>query len=151
MRITSPTGKFTFAVLYVCLSLLLGVGTSAILGAAAGLLVMTAVLVAAVIVGVRTFRGTDEEPAPVRPLWKMTARPTWGWVLAALLLIQGVGTLAAVDRLGDSALWPGVSASCSPEPMPTRRSASLGADRTVAWALVLGCTSPDHRFNGSGQ
>lgn len=104
MRIISPTGKFTFAVLYICLSVLVGVSTSAILGAPAGLLVMAAILVAAVIVGARTFRGTGEEHAPSRPLWQMTARPTGGWILAGLLLSQGVGTFAAVDRLGYSAV-----------------------------------------------
>lgn len=56
-------------------------------------LVMNAIVVAVVAVGCRSFRGRGEDVAAPRPWWRMTARPTAGFVIAALVLVNAAGAV----------------------------------------------------------
>ncbi|GAA0421303.1 hypothetical protein [Leifsonia naganoensis] len=101
-RITSPQGKVTYVVVGYVVAL-----TAAVVGAlaaspAVGVVVYSVVVVLLVWCGTRLFRGEGEDPNGTRPMWRMTARPTAGFVLAILLILQAASTAinaASAQRL----------------------------------------------------
>jgi hypothetical protein len=53
------------------------------------------------VVAVRSFRGAEEQVRPARAWWRVTARPTSGFVLGALLILSAVTTpFAPVAHVG---------------------------------------------------
>ncbi|MBA8815495.1 hypothetical protein FHX48_000547 [Microbacterium halimionae] len=69
----------------------ISLGITAFVGAtnfSLGYFLGTAVMGTAVIFCVRTFRGVDEQSAPPRAWWRMTSRPTAGYLLGVLFLAQ---------------------------------------------------------------
>jgi hypothetical protein len=87
-RITEPMGK----VAYVVGATVVGVFLVLLLVSSPlpDELVAAAYFVAWVAVGVRVFRGAGEQVEAPRAWWRMTSRPTAGFVLAAVL---GLGVL----------------------------------------------------------
>ena len=53
-------------------------------------------VVTAVYVGVRAFRGEGEEIAPSRPWWRMSAKPTASFVLASYFIVRSAFSAAAL-------------------------------------------------------
>lgn len=92
IRITSPQSKVTFIVLgflavtVVTLLAALAVDVSAALFLAYGSLCIV------VVTGARLFRGDGEDRAAPRAPWRMTAKPTTGFVLAGAFVLQAVST-----------------------------------------------------------
>jgi hypothetical protein len=64
------------------------------------LLLETALIVAFVVVGVRSFRGEVELVAPPRPWWRWTGRPKAGFWLATLFTANAVLLVANATRGG---------------------------------------------------
>ena len=59
-----------------------------------------AMLAFGVYVGTRIFRGQGEEIAPPRPWWRMSARPTASFVLAAVFAVRSAfAAIAAVNAI----------------------------------------------------
>lgn len=75
-------------------SIFLGVSVSVTLiaGSAAGIVTALILTLGMVALFVRIFRG-EGEPLPPRPLWKLTAKPTAGFVVAAIFAVQAVSLL----------------------------------------------------------
>ncbi|MGJ4845999.1 hypothetical protein [Leifsonia sp. Le1] len=89
-RITSPQAKATFVVLGWTAS-----GVAALFGALAlsvtgGVILYCATLGAVIVFGARVFRGEEEDAVAPRPLWRMTAKPTAGFLLAGFFAFQAV-------------------------------------------------------------
>ncbi|MGO4534340.1 hypothetical protein [Leifsonia sp. 2MCAF36] len=100
MRITSATGKIAYIVGVFALILVLNVFLIArLVNPTFDVLIVAVLNVAYVVVGVRTFRGAEENRADPRPWWRATARPAAGfWIgalLAVLAFISGVGAFAS--------------------------------------------------------
>ncbi|RDV46223.1 hypothetical protein DOE76_03510 [Leifsonia sp. ku-ls] len=100
MRITTITGKIIYIVGVFALILVLNVFVFArLLNPTFDVLVVAILNLAYVIVGVRSFRGADENRADPRPWWRATARPAAGfWIgglLAALAFVSGVGAFSS--------------------------------------------------------
>lgn len=55
-------------------------------------LIASALFVAAIALGARTFRARGEDPVPPRPWWQLTGRPKAGYVIAVLLASTDVIT-----------------------------------------------------------
>ena len=68
------------------------------------------VYVLAFVVGTRSFRGAGEPIAPPRAGWRMTARPTAGFVIGSLLLVRVLivvgGTVAGTPIVASSSAEP---------------------------------------------
>jgi heme O synthase-like polyprenyltransferase len=100
VRITTVTGKIIYIVGVFALILVLNVFLFArFLNPTFDVLVVAILNVAYVVVGVRTFRGADENRTDPRPWWRATARPAAGfWIgglLAVLAFISGVGAFGS--------------------------------------------------------
>ncbi|UTT38955.1 hypothetical protein NMP99_13180 [Glutamicibacter mishrai] len=67
---------------------------SVLVGEAFGFALAAVAQLIAVLALVRHFRGDNESNAS-RPLWRMTAYPAFGFVLASLWTLQGLGLLIA--------------------------------------------------------
>ncbi|WP_290473658.1 hypothetical protein [Leifsonia sp. 71-9] len=91
-RITSPQGKVTYVVVGYAIALTVAIVAALSATPTVGVLLYSATVVLLVVFGARTFRGEGEDPNGTRPSWRMTAKPTAGFVLAALLVLQAVST-----------------------------------------------------------
>ena len=95
LRITSAGGKVGYFVAgYVGLACV-AIFTAGLVNFTVGAVIYVALFVAWATLGTRCFRGDGEPITPPRPWWKLTARPTVGWILAALLLLQSVWILTS--------------------------------------------------------
>lgn len=95
MRIIRTRFKLLFLGAAVVLKLLEGVTVGAVLPAIAGTIVGALFSLALVVTGVRIFRGRGES-LESRALWRATAAPTAGYVIAGALLLIAIGDAAAV-------------------------------------------------------
>lgn len=91
-RITSPQAKATFVVLGCVAAVVAAVFGALALSVTGGLVLYCAVLGAVIVFGARAFRGDGEDPVAPRPLWRMTAKPAAGFVLAGFFALQAVST-----------------------------------------------------------
>jgi hypothetical protein len=69
----------------------------------------TGLVVAAVVFAVRVFRDANEPITPARAWWRMTARPTSGFVLGILFLVNAgslIATASSLDR--EITIVPGI-------------------------------------------
>lgn len=103
-RVVDPHGKLA----YVLLAPFGAVLGALLLGLALGewAFVPGVIVLQLVVVGgaVRTFRDADvEDVTAPRPLWRMTARPTSGFVLGGLFLVESVS--AVLRAPGQPDLW----------------------------------------------
>ncbi|MHA7172170.1 hypothetical protein [Arthrobacter monumenti] len=89
---TSNATKVNYLVFGWIFSIFLGVAVTLIAGAAVGIVTVLALTLAMVAIFVRIFRG-EGEPLTPRPLWKLTAKPTSGFVVAAIFTVQAVPLL----------------------------------------------------------
>ena len=89
LRVTTNQAKTSYVVAsyVVAVLVLFGVGLTA--GLVAASVVWGIMLLATVGVAVRTFRGDDESLTAPRAWYRMSARPTSGFVFAAVFLLQG--------------------------------------------------------------
>jgi hypothetical protein len=100
MRITTVTGKITYVVggygLLLALNFFL---FQRIVDPAVDVLIVAILNLLYVGVGVRIFRGADENRVDPRPWWRATAKPAAGfWIgggLAAAAFVSGVGALSS--------------------------------------------------------
>lgn len=97
MRITSETSKAATVVVGVLLAIIATPIAAAGGGLATGYVVGTAISVGLVVLATRTFRGPGEAVEPPRPWWRATNRPTAGYVLGVLYLLQAVTLLTRLD------------------------------------------------------
>ena len=103
MRIVSITGKIIYVVGGYGLLLVLNLFVFLqLVNPTIDVLIVAILNVAYVIIGVRTFRGLEENREDPRPWWRATARPTAGWWLGA-----GLAVLAFISLLGALASKPG--------------------------------------------
>jgi hypothetical protein len=103
VRIVSITGKIIYIVGGYGLLLVLNLFVFLRLVTPALDVVIVAILnVAYVFIGVRIFRGIEENREDPRAWWRATARPTAGWWLGA-----GLAVLAGISLLGALASKPG--------------------------------------------
>ncbi|WP_431246872.1 hypothetical protein [Leifsonia xyli] len=94
VRVVSPVSKAAYVVVVFALVILVTVPLGAF-WPALGALCGTAVVLTAVIVAARCFRGEDEPVDPPRPWWKMADAPAAGFVWAVLFAVGGVSNIAA--------------------------------------------------------
>ena len=103
MRIVSITGKIIYIVGGYGLLLVLNLFVFLqLVNPAIDVLIVAILNVLYVVVGVRTFRGLEENRQDPRAWWRATARPTAGWWMGA-----GLAILAGISLLGALASNPG--------------------------------------------
>jgi hypothetical protein len=100
VRITTVTGKISYIVGVFALILILNVFIfNRLVNPTFDVMIVAALNIAYVVVGVRIFRGADENRTDPRPWWRATARPAAGfWIgggLAVAAFISCVGALAS--------------------------------------------------------
>lgn len=91
MRIYDGSTKAMSVILGYTLALVSGFLVGITFALSWGVVVGTAVLLAVIVVLTRWFRGEHESRDP-RAWWRMTARPTAGYVLAAWFFLQALTT-----------------------------------------------------------
>ena len=103
------------------------------------LIIGNLIWVAFLVFAVRVFRGADENIAAPRPWWKMTARPTAGFVLGALsaasvatymvriLSRRTTGNLDFWDALSNSILFAGIAVAYTYSSIRSRRLRNVSA------------------------
>ncbi|NQX35993.1 hypothetical protein [Herbiconiux sp. VKM Ac-2851] len=100
-RILNPYGKFLYVLIGGIAVVLLNLLVAALVGPVVGPVLYVVVLFGWILVGARIFRVPEEPIEPPRPWWKLTGRPTAGFVLAALFALQAITnqlTLVLGDR-----------------------------------------------------
>lgn len=103
-RITTPQSKVTFVVLgYVAVTVATVFGALAANVTTAYLLYCVSLSIV-IVTGSRLFRGEAEDRVAPRPVWRMTSKPTAGFVLTTAFVLQAVST--------------GVSAAVAPDNAP---------------------------------
>ncbi|MCS5715458.1 hypothetical protein NVV95_12985 [Herbiconiux sp. CPCC 205716] len=121
-RILNPYAKFLYGFVGYLVLLMLNLVVAALVGPVVGPLLFVVLFFAWIVIGARLFRVPEEPVAPPRPWWKLTARPTAGFVIAALLGLQALA-------VGSSALLAGAVAEQVGQP-------GLGASTTQLTAAV---------------
>lgn len=99
MKIASVGGKAAFSVFGYLVAFLVGLVCWRAFHFTVGSLIYLVLFLIWAGVAARSFRGKHEPRAAPRPWWKLTARPTVGWILAGLLLLQ-VADLVASSTAG---------------------------------------------------
>lgn len=99
MRITTVIGKISFMVVGLVAGYLALLGSRVIEGSEGSItMAVGAVLeVTVVIIAARSFRGSGEAVRPERHWWRMTARPTTGFLLSALFAGQAAAGMSSSD------------------------------------------------------
>lgn len=99
LRIVTPSGKFVYFFLAMIAQAALVVLAWLVLGERAALVIAGPLTLVWVAVAVRVFRDPDVEPyrAP-RAWWRLTARPTSGFVVGGLFLARSA-------QIGVTELW----------------------------------------------
>jgi hypothetical protein len=89
-RILNPYGKFLYVLIGGIAVVLLNLLVAALVGPVIGPVLYVVVLFGWILVGARIFRVPEEPIEPPRPWWRLTGRPTAGFVLAALFALQAI-------------------------------------------------------------
>lgn len=90
LRIVNPYGKFLYVLIGGIAVVLLNLLVAALVGPVVGPVLYVVVLFGWILAGARVFRVPEEPIEPPRPWWKLTGRPTAGFVLAALFALQAI-------------------------------------------------------------
>jgi hypothetical protein len=101
LRILNPYGKFLYVLVGWIAVVLINLLVVALVGPVVGPVLYVVVLFGWILVGARIFRVPEEPIEPPRPWWRLTGRPTAGFVLAALFALQAITnqlTLVIGDR-----------------------------------------------------
>lgn len=94
MVIRSGPAKMGAIMVAFFLVFIAGLLSSMLVGEAFGFALAAVLQLLAVLALVRWFRGDNESDAP-RSLWRMTAYPVFGFILAALWIVRGLDLLIA--------------------------------------------------------
>jgi hypothetical protein len=89
-RILNPYAKFLYVLVGWIAVVLLNLLVVALVGPVVGPVLYVVVLFGWILVGARIFRVPEEPIEPPRPWWRLTGRPTAGFVLAALFALQAI-------------------------------------------------------------
>jgi hypothetical protein len=129
LRIVSPHAKFAYLLLSSFVIVTVYVTMTLTLGPWAGTLSSGPLLLIVTGYAVRNFRDPDVEPyAAPREWWRMTARPTSGYVFAVLFLAQALWVALGAFRQPDAwALLVGVATEALLGVMFLRSSTKLRA------------------------
>lgn len=100
LRVTSDRTKATILVVGIVLALAAIPMLAVLGGIVVGYAAVLAFTVALVLVPARCFRGPGEAVDPPRPWWRATNRPTAGYVIGALYVLQGFALLVRHDADG---------------------------------------------------
>ncbi|WP_285116034.1 hypothetical protein [Leifsonia sp. fls2-241-R2A-40a] len=111
MRITTVTGKISYIVGAFALILILNVFVFArLVNPTFDVMIVALLNIAYVIIGVRTFRGADENRTDPRPWWRATARPAAGyWIGAGLAVAAFISCVGALASDPENAVIPAVA------------------------------------------
>jgi hypothetical protein len=111
VRITTVTGKITYVVGVFVLILLLNIFIFArLVNPTFDVMIVAILNLAYVIVGVRIFRGVDENRTDPRPWWRATAKPAAGfWIGGALAFAAFVSGVGAFASKPENAIVPAIS------------------------------------------
>lgn len=120
-RILNPYGKFLYVLVGWIAVVLINLLVVALVGPVVGPVLYVVVLFGWILVGARIFRVPEEPIEPPRPWWKLTGRPTAGFVLAALFALQAItnqvslvlGGRGLADDDGGTASVTVVTAACA--------------------------------------
>lgn len=89
-RIVGPWRKVAFVASWVVVNYATGWALGFLTSSMLSLIIGIALSLLFLIVGVRVFRGRNENVLHPRPWWRMTARPPAGYVLAVLFFLYAV-------------------------------------------------------------
>ncbi len=111
MRIVSITGKIIYIVGGYGLLLVVNVFVFLqVVNPTIDVLIVAVLNVIYVVIGVRTFRGIDENREDPRPWWRATARPAAGfWLGGGLAALAGISLLGALASPPGNAFVPTVA------------------------------------------
>ncbi|WP_223691257.1 hypothetical protein [Leifsonia poae] len=111
MRIVSITGKVIYIVGVYALLLILNVFLfQRLVNSTIDVVIVAILNVAYIVIGVRTFRGADENREDPRVWWRATARPAAGfWIGSGLVVAAGIALLGALASKPDDAFVPAVA------------------------------------------
>lgn len=121
--------------------------------AAAGSVVAVLAFWAWIVVGARLFRGDDEPVDPPRAWWRLTAKPTAGFVIAGLLGVQVLGAvvtawvagLATDAGVRSDVVTAGVAASGAATSGAAAFAAAVAAVAYLHSSIRLRAEEPDPR------
>ncbi|HEY5222852.1 MAG TPA: hypothetical protein VIJ18_07380 [Microbacteriaceae bacterium] len=95
LRIRRTRWKFAYVVLGIALLMVLNAYVfSRVLPSPVAAVASNVLVVALYFVGTRSFRGAGEPIEPPRAWWRMTSRPTAGFVIGSLLALSVISDIA---------------------------------------------------------
>ena len=111
MRIVTITGKIIYVIGGYALLLVLNVFVfQQLVNATIDVVIVAVLNIAFVVIGVRAFRGADENREDPRAWWRATARPTAGfWIGAGLAVAAGISLLGALASKPGDAFIPALA------------------------------------------
>ncbi|WP_431277762.1 hypothetical protein [Leifsonia poae] len=111
MRIVTITGKIIYVIGGYAVLLVLNVFVfQQLVNATFDVLIVAVLNIAYVTIGVRTFRGADENREDPRAWWRATARPAAGfWIGSGLAVAAGISLLGALASKPVDAFIPTVA------------------------------------------
>ncbi|MFF1878548.1 hypothetical protein [Leifsonia sp. NPDC058230] len=111
MRIVTITGKIIYIVGGYAVLLVLNVFVfQQLVNPTIDVIIVAVLNIAFVVIGVRTFRGAEENREDPRAWWRATARPAAGfWIGSGLAVATGISLLGALASRPDSSFIPAVA------------------------------------------
>jgi len=111
VRIVTITGKITYIIGGYALLLVLNVFVfQQFVNATIDVMIVAVLNTAYVLIGVRIFRGADENRQDPRAWWRATARPAAGfWIGAGLAVAAGISLLGALASDPEDSFVPAVA------------------------------------------
>lgn len=109
VRISEASTKVSYVVAAYVLGIFVALSVALIAGIPQAAATTVILLLAAVAFAARNFRGEDEPVAPPRKWWRMTSRPTSGFVFAAVFFLHAISLAFGVSRGSDSAVFMGLA------------------------------------------
>jgi hypothetical protein len=111
VRIVTITGKIIYVIGGYALLLVLNVFVfQQLVNATIDVVIVAVLNIAFVVIGVRTFRGPDENREDPRAWWRATAKPTAGfWIGAGLAVAAGISLLGALASQPGDAFIPALA------------------------------------------
>ena len=111
MRIVTVTGKIIYIIGGYALLLVLNVFLfQQLVNPTLDVIIVAVLNIAFVVIGVRTFRGAEENREDPRAWWRATARPTAGfWIGSGLAVAAGISLLGALASKPSDAFIPALA------------------------------------------
>jgi hypothetical protein len=98
LRVTTVGGKIAFVSGAVAAGTLLAILVTFGIDENAGNLVAAVFSVCAVVAGCRVFRGESEDAGQPRSWWRMTSKPSAGWILCALFALSAASSVLTIGQ-----------------------------------------------------